>query len=416
MNHTKTPAARPTAESLRNAFLQSRKRHLILTGSRGSGKTTLLNEFLNLYCAHGVPEGGLPGFSEHGVPDGEFPGFITYAVRESADGIYTVPPSSVQICDCITKKTAVIGRPSNGAMQSVKEGFLSVGLDSIRRALRHSSPFVRIDEIGFLEESCPEFCTALWKLFDEKRVFAVVRGQRLPFLDRLRSRGDVFVYNLSDCELCAGQAAAVVLASGESRRFGSNKLLAGFCGEPLLSRTLTLVTDSPFCDRIAVTRTPAVQSLCDERGFPCILHQEPLLSDTIRIGLQTLLSDTSRQPDACIFLQGDQPLLTSGSIRALIHAYRCNPCMIHRLSFGGRPGSPVLFPRIFFEELLHLPPDCGGSAVVRKYPHLVHLTEARAAYELLDADTPEALSKLRRLVTRGNQAVTNQIINEGSSS
>lgn len=388
MNHTGTHAARPTAGSLLNAFLQSGKRHLILTGDRGSGKTTLLNEAVRMYQSQ----------LNASVPECQsLPGFITYARRSTKSGIYDTPPESVQLCDRITKKTAVIGRPEEGAMQPVTEGFLGVGLDSIKRACRHGSPFVWVDEIGFLEESCPAFCDALWDLFEQKRVFAAVRGQRLPFLDRLRARNDVFFYNLSDTELFTGQVAAVVLASGESRRFGSNKLLADFCGRPMLSRILELASDRSISGRIAVTRTPEVQTLCGQHGFPCILHQEPFLSDTIRIGLGELLLRMPQPPDACIFLQGDQPLVSPESIRALIHAFSCNPHLIHRLSFGGQEGSPVLFPHCFFEELQHLPPDCGGNAVIKKYPDLVRRTEANDAYELLDADTPEALFQLSHI-------------------
>ena len=36
----------------------------------------------------------------------------------------------------------------------------------------------------------------------------------------------------------------VIMASGVSRRFGSNKLLADFCGEPMLCRAFA-ATDTP---------------------------------------------------------------------------------------------------------------------------------------------------------------------------
>ena len=36
----------------------------------------------------------------------------------------------------------------------------------------------------------------------------------------------------------------VIMASGASRRFGSNKLLADFCGEPMLCRAFA-ATDTP---------------------------------------------------------------------------------------------------------------------------------------------------------------------------
>ena len=57
-------------------------------------------------------------------------------------------------------------------------------------------------------------------------------------------------------------AGCVIMASGLSRRFGSNKLLADFCGEPVLCRAFS-ATDTPqLAARIVVTRSAEVQSLC----------------------------------------------------------------------------------------------------------------------------------------------------------
>ena len=57
----------------------------------------------------------------------------------------------------------------------------------------------------------------------------------------------------------------VVLASGESVRFGSNKLLADFLGRPVLACLLDALP--PELDTVVVTRSPAVQALAAARGF-----------------------------------------------------------------------------------------------------------------------------------------------------
>lgn len=307
----------------------------------------------------------------------------------------------------------------------------------------------------------------------------------------LRSRDDVFVLDLS---APLPHIGAVVMASGEGRRFRARlsgihadvseladcagpafsgnatgrtaiapqqshekcnarflsagyKLLADFHGEPLLAPVLRTASMPLIRSRIAVTRSSNVRDLCQTFNFPCILHDQPLLSDTIRIGLLHLcgISETSTQqkhlslhsisenalqqpdisvtslplyfatpetptqqhnipgidlpphrdiPDACLFLQGDQPLVSPVSIEALILAFASDPQKIYRLAAHGTPGSPVLFPRTFFQELLQLPPDRGGNVVIRRHPEAVRLIEAQDARELLDADTPEDLRAL----------------------
>lgn len=60
-------------------------------------------------------------------------------------------------------------------------------------------------------------------------------------------------------------------------------------------------------------------------------------------------------------------------------------------------GSPVLFEKGIFQELLTLPQGMGGSVLLRKYPAHVHTVYIADRNELADADTPEALAQLEAL-------------------
>ena len=72
----------------------------------------------------------------------------------------------------------------------------------------------------------------------------------------------------------------VLMASGLSTRFGSNKLLAPFDGQPLLCRAFA-ATDTPqLSARIVVTRSAQVQALCKAQGVPVLLHALPGRNDT----------------------------------------------------------------------------------------------------------------------------------------
>ena len=113
----------------------------------------------------------------------------------------------------------------------------------------------------------------------------------------------------------------VIMASGLARRFGSNKLLADFGGRPLLCRALD-ATDTPqLACRIVVTRSAEVETLCQTLGVACLRHALPGRNDTVRLGLEALLT---LQPGlaGCIFLPGDQPLLRRESVAELADRWR----------------------------------------------------------------------------------------------
>ena len=187
----------------------------------------------------------------------------------------------------------------------------------------------------------------------------------------------------------------VIMASGMARRFGSNKLLHDFLGEPVMNRILRTTAGAPLAARVVVTRHPEIRDLCEEQGVPVVLHDLPLQSDTVELGVKALL-EMCPQMTGCMFAASDQPCLSTESVAALCNAFQAEPDRIWRMSWQGTVGNPVVFPRFTFDELLHLPPDKGGGAVVKKHPELVRTVEASRAQELVDVDTPEILAELLR--------------------
>ena len=183
----------------------------------------------------------------------------------------------------------------------------------------------------------------------------------------------------------------LILASGQGKRFGSNKLLADLCGRPLLAHTLNCLPSGVFAKTLVVTRWPQVAQLCAARGVACLLHDREDRSDVIRLGIRYM-----EGMDGCLVCQGDQPLCRPASLAALAQAFERQPGCIHRLAWQGVGASPVLFGAAHFAALASLPPKTGGSAVLKRFPQQVRLTEAQCACELWDADTPQALERIAR--------------------
>lgn len=186
------------------------------------------------------------------------------------------------------------------------------------------------------------------------------------------------------------RVGCVIMASGLGQRFGSNKLVAPFLGQPMVRRIFRVTRG--ISNRVVVTRHADVAALAQEQGIPVVLHGLPYRSDTVRLGLEAV-----GDVDSCMFCPADQPLLREDSLQALLDAFQESPEQIHALSWQGQRGMPVLFPKWCFPELGQLPQGKGGNVLLKRYPQRVHLVQARDAGELQDADTPEMLRKLEEL-------------------
>ena len=353
------PVFRPTADCIRNSFRSSGKRHLILTGGRGSGKTTLLKALF--------PE--------------PLPGITTWA--EPGRAVWLKENQSGQCVRVGFYDSTMPGRENK--MTLCPEGFRSLGIGALRRCIDGRSQWVTMDEIGYLETGCPEYRDALRQLMARKRLVCVIRKQDTPIFRELTGREDVF---LVDLDAPYGKLGCVVMASGLGKRFGGNKLMADFRGEPLICRALS-ASRGIFHRRVVVTRHEDVADLCRRLGMDVVLHRLPFRSDTVRLGLEAVGAVSG-----CLFLPGDQPLLRRETVAALALAGVNDPESIWRTAFGDTPGSPVLFPRWTFPELSALPEGKGGGFVVKKYPERLRMVNVRDKLELMDVDSPEDLAYL----------------------
>lgn len=182
----------------------------------------------------------------------------------------------------------------------------------------------------------------------------------------------------------------VIMAAGNARRFGANKLAAIVDGKPIIRRAMEAIPIEQFDAITVVTQYPEVETLAHEFGFQCIRNEHPDwgISHTISLGLNTL-----SHLDAVMFQVSDQPMLQKDSINAMLDYYRQHSDKIVGLSHDGVRGNPNIFPARFFPELMQLQEDHGGSTVIRQHEEDLLLYEV-SGKELFDVDTPEQLAKL----------------------
>ena len=135
----------------------------------------------------------------------------------------------------------------------------------------------------------------------------------------------------------------VVLAAGNARRFGSNKLQVQVDGESLIRRALETVPSGLVT--VVVSQYPEILSLAGEYGFEAVLNDQPDLglSRSVRLGLERL-TDCG----GVLFLVADQPWLKRDSVEALAALWAQHPAKIAAMAHGGVRGNPCLFPARFY--------------------------------------------------------------------
>ncbi len=188
----------------------------------------------------------------------------------------------------------------------------------------------------------------------------------------------------------ASKIALVLLAAGDSRRFGSNKLLADIEGKPMYRHILEEVERLPkdaFCRRILVSQYPEILTDGERSGFRAVENRESSLgiSHSIRLGLEAL---GDGEADAVCFAVCDQPWLTHTAIAGLLKGWRESGKGLGTLSFQGRDGNPAVFSRAYFGDLAALSGDRGGRRILLAHPEDVYRYEVAQERELTDVDEP----------------------------
>ena len=182
----------------------------------------------------------------------------------------------------------------------------------------------------------------------------------------------------------------IVMASGLSARYGRNKLLEELGGRPVIEHTVEHLAAAGLVP-LVVTRSDAVSALMNRTGVACVVHDGPLKSDTMRVGIEAL------SPDAAgfLFMPADQPLTLPDSLRRLAAQFLENPTRAARLGYGDTPGSPVLFPAACRNALLAYRGDRGGADVLKSQRIPCDIVQVSHPWELWDVDTPEGMERVR---------------------
>ena len=164
--------------------------------------------------------------------------------------------------------------------------------------------------------------------------------------------------------------ALIYMASGFSRRFGGNKLLAPLAEKPLYRHGFDHLQDaarrieaalSCSCRLYVVSQYDEILSGCRAHGAITVKNTAAGegMAASIRLGVKA-----SAAADAWAFFAADQPFLSGKTISDFVKQYAQSRCGIGCAVSGSRRGSPAIFSHAYKDELLALQGDRGGRAIL----------------------------------------------------
>ena len=183
---------------------------------------------------------------------------------------------------------------------------------------------------------------------------------------------------------------ACVLAAGRGSRMGGAKHLLALDGVPLLERVVSTLARTSAARVFAVLAPGDTDgaALASRLGVTVVRAES---SDEGRAAsVRAAVRAASRDAQGLLFALADQPFLEADDFELLLAELRHAPHAIVRARYDAEPGSPVLFARDYFPELLQLRGREGGRSVIARHSEAVRSLDIPAARGR-DLDRPEDL-------------------------
>jgi molybdenum cofactor cytidylyltransferase len=194
--------------------------------------------------------------------------------------------------------------------------------------------------------------------------------------------------NEHDVRILPENSACIVLAAGQSRRFGAaDKLLSMWNGIPLISHGARMLGQIPFAQRIIV----GTAALCglEFEGFETIEtdDEDAPQSHSIRLGVEAVFAS---RPCAIVIVLGDMPIVPASHILALFEQARGSSALVVS-SNGTSSMPPALFGRAHFGALQNLIGDHGARHLLAMGKQVMLRPD-----QSIDIDTLQDLEQLGR--------------------
>ena len=192
--------------------------------------------------------------------------------------------------------------------------------------------------------------------------------------------------------------SAVILTTGPEQSAVEPKVFLPLKGKPVLQWVLENAIAANLDEIICVTRELRLVRkqihLVDERLF---WIADYAVDQGTNASVISGLWATDPKSDGVLFLDGDQPLVRTELIDALLARFRESGAWIVAPSFHGKAHNPLLFHRELFPELLRLAGKRTPRSLLRKHRRKTALVECSDEILFLDLDVRSDFNRIEEL-------------------
>ncbi len=189
------------------------------------------------------------------------------------------------------------------------------------------------------------------------------------------------------------EIAAIILAAGQSRRWGqANKLLAPVDGVPMVRRVAGAVLASSVRPVMVVTGHEAEKVSAALAGLSVRLVDAGRfalgMAESLKAGIEALPGDC----DGALVCLGDMPFVHPATLNQLAAEYDPAGAAALIPTCEGERGNPVLLGRSLFSGILGLSGDRGARAMLHAVSDRVREVAVDDPGILRDVDAPGMLA------------------------
>lgn len=196
--------------------------------------------------------------------------------------------------------------------------------------------------------------------------------------------------------------AGIILAAGESVRFGKPKQLLELNDRFLIEWVLDAALGSRLEKTLLVLghKQQAILSALGRKARHPDLQVviNPNYQNGQSTSLKAGVEKIQNEFPAVMFILGDQPMLDSETIDSLLVKFWSSEKDICVPVFQGRRGNPVIFSHKFFDLLVKIAGDIGAREIIQNHPQCILEAEIKNPLCFIDIDTQNDFDKLVELL------------------
>jgi molybdenum cofactor cytidylyltransferase len=198
------------------------------------------------------------------------------------------------------------------------------------------------------------------------------------------------------------KTAGIILAAGASVRFGQPKQLIKLWDKYLIEWVLDAALKSRLRTVVLVLGhehqaiLQALGAKADHPGLKVVIN--PNYRDGQSTSLKAGLTCVRQAFSSVMYLLADQPMINSDAIDRMLDQFHNSDKDICVPVFEGRRGTPTIFKRPIYEEIMMIDGDIGARNIIAKKAERVLYAKIKDPKCFFDIDSQEDLKNLLDLL------------------